>query len=116
MAPTQEIMRQTRFPSLEKLVTIRRWTFLDTCVTFTGSLGWCRWLPCAATQETPVPSSFLCAVAEKNDLWPVRARASQLLRSACASDSRPVLWRQARLPFGECTPGGLLALRRGEDR
>src|SRR5271154_5785946 len=109
-------MRKTRFLSLEKLVTIRRWTFLDTCVTFTGSLAWSPQPRCAAIQETPAPSSYRCAVAEKNGLRAVRPSASQLLRSTSKADSRPVLRRQTGPPLGERSPCGLLALRRGEDR
>src|SRR5258707_1825235 len=109
-------MRKTGFLSLEKLVTIRRWTFLDTFVTFTGSLDWRRRPACAVIRAIPMPSSFPCAAAEKNGLRAVWASAAQVLRSASASDSRSFVRRQTRLSFSECSACGLLALWWSQNR
>src|SRR5713226_5200507 len=109
-------MRKTCFLSAEKPVTIRRWTFLDTSVTFTGSQDSCLRPRCAAIPAIQMPSFFPCATAEKNSLRPVQANASQVLRSASTPDSRSLLRRQARLAFLECSACGLLALWRRQDR
>ena len=109
-------MQKRCFLSYEKPVTICRWIFLDISVTFTASLASTRRRACAAIRGTPGALFFPCVAAEKNSLRPVRTRPCHFLRSTHAVDSRPLLWRQARLPLLECSPRALLALWQGKDR
>src|SRR6476646_2306973 len=116
LVPAQEIMRKIRFLSAEKLVTIRRWTIRDISVTFIASPDWSPRPRCAAIPGMTTPSFFPCAAAEKNGVRAMRTSASRFLRSAAATDSRSFLWRQTPVSFLECSPRGLLALWRREDR
>ena len=109
-------MRKARFLPCEKPATIGRWTLHGTCETFTVSPVWNPQPQCAAIPERPTPSLSLCAVAEKNNLRPVWARAFGVLRSAAAPNSRSLVRRQACLSLVECSSGEVLALRRREDR
>src|ERR1035438_6013211 len=96
-------MQKRCFLSYEKPVTICRWIFLDISVTFTASLASTRRRACAAIRGTPGALFFPCVAAEKNSLRPVRTRPCHFLRSTHAVDSRPLLWRQARLPDRKST-------------
>jgi hypothetical protein len=104
------------FLSLGKPATMRGWRIHNICATRIDSQAWNPRPRCMAIRARSKPLFCLCAAAEKNGLWPVRANACQLLRSTSAVDSRPFLWRQVRLPLAEGPACRLLALRQGQDR
>jgi hypothetical protein len=95
---------------------MRRWKIYTIFATRTDSLAWFPLPRCMAIRASPTPLFCPCADAEKNGLRQMWRCACGVLRPTSAFDSRPVLWRQTRLPFPEGPTCGLLVLRQGQDR
>jgi len=88
----------------------------DSFGMFTGSQDLSPWPPSMASLANRVPWSSRSSGVKKNGVRVLRASVGDILRSAAASRSRPLLRRQARLSGLLHSPGGLSVVRRREDR
>src|ERR1700730_16650427 len=104
------------FPSGGILVMLFRWPSSNTSTTSSDSLVSFPSPTSRASLAIPGPCSSSCAAAEKNGLWRLRARVSDLLRQATPPCPGSLLWRQTGLPRLLPAQGRVWAVRGREER